>query len=168
MIIMKFDDIPATNNEKGKKSLFIPILIVVIIIVAILIVYSIVNGSGKSKVIELDTNSRLVQSLYTGVHDFKSTSPYWMYDGENTSSIANMTESNKMVLAYLNLKASDFLASNNCQLLPQENYYGKLVCNDKTVIMREDVERSYKEVFGNNVILNTAVNMKVNPEEHFE
>lgn len=163
---MKFDEIPATNNSSGeKKSLFIPILVGVVVLVVILIIYSMLNGSvGSSNATELDPKSRLVQSLYTSVHDFKSTSPYWMYEGENSNSIANMTEGNKMVLAYLNLKASDFLAVENCETLPQESYYGKIVCSDKTMIMREDVERSYKEVFGDNVTMSTAVNMKVNPE----
>lgn len=167
VIIMKFDEIPATtksNSTKQNKSLFIPILIIIIIVVIILIVYS-VTTSSNSSVVALDPKSRLVQSLYTSVHDFKSTSPYWMYEGENSSSIADMTEGNKLVLAYLNLKASDFLAADNCDILPQETYYGKLVCSDKTLVMREDVERSYREVFGDTVSLNTAVNMKVNPND---
>ncbi len=161
---MKFDEIPATNNGNSdeKKSLFMPILIVVIVLVVILIAYS-MSSSASSESVELNTNSRLVQSLYTSVHDFKSTSPYWMYDGESSSSIANMTESNKMALAYLNLKASDFLEPDNCSILPQTSYYGSLVCSDKTMIKREDVERSYKEVFGDTATLNTAVNMKVDP-----
>lgn len=162
---MKFDDIPATNNSsnnKEGKSFFIPVLIAVVVFVVILIAYS-MTSSKSSEVVQLDTKSRLVQSLYTSVHDFKSTSPYWMYEGENSSSIANMTEGNKMVLAYLNLKASDFLAADNCSTLPQTSYYGNLVCSDKTMIKREDVERSYKEVFGDSVTLNTTVNMKVDP-----
>lgn len=164
---MKFDDIPATNSSgegSKKNSLFVLVLIGIIILVVILIIYSMMSSDKNNKLVELDTNSRLVQSLYTSVHDFKSTSPYWMYEGENSSLIANMTESNKMVLAYLNLKASDFLEPENCELLPQESYYGNLVCSDKTIVKREDVERSYKEVFGDKVTLNTAVNMRVNPE----
>ena len=163
---MKFDEIPATNsssNGSKKNFIFLLVLIGVVITVIVLIVYSMLS-SRNSQPVKLDTNSRLVQSLYTSVHDFKSNSPYWMYEGENSSSIANMTESNKMVLAYLNLKASDFLEPDNCELLPQESYYGKLVCSNKTIIKREDVERSYKEVFGDKVTLNTAVNMRVNPE----
>lgn len=161
---MKFDDIPESNGQEEKKSLFMPILIVVIVLVVILIAYSVSTNTGNSDLVELDPKSRLVQSLYTSVHDFKSTSPYWMYEGENSSSIANMTEGNKLVLAYLNLKASDFLQPDNCNILPQETYYGKLVCSDKTLIKLEDVERSYREVFGDGVTLNTAVNMRVNPE----
>ena len=164
MIFVKFDDIPATNsnNSKEGKSFFIPVLIIVIVFVVILIAYS-VSSSKDAEVTPLDVKGRLVQNLYTSVHDFKSSSPYWMYEGENSSSISNMTEPNKMVLAYLNLKASDFLVADNCSTLPQTSYYGNLVCNDKTVIKREDVERSYKEVFGDNATLNTTVNMRVDP-----
>ena len=85
-----------------------------------------------------------------------------MYGGEKSSIIADMTESNKMVLAYLNLKASDFLEADDCTKLTQENSYGKLVCSDKTIIKREDVERSYKEVFGDQYSMSTG-NIKVNP-----
>ena len=165
---MKFDDIPATNtNPEGEKknSLFLPIVIVVVIVVIALVIYSIYSGKKKPTLVELDTKSLLVQSLYTSVHDFKSSSPYWMYEGEISSNIADMTEGNKMVLAYLNLKASDFLEADNCELLPQETYYGKLVCNDKTVILKEDVERSYKEVFGDALPMSTDINMKVNPND---
>lgn len=167
---MKFDDIPATDNpskgsKKKKNSLFMPILIGVIFLVVLLIIYSFYNsGSKDSKTVELDTNSRLVQSLYTSVHDFKATSPYWMYEGETSTSIASMTEGNKMVLAYLNLKASDFLEPDDCSKLPQESYYGKLVCSNKTMILREDVERSYKEVFGDNVTMSTSINMRADPK----
>lgn len=162
---MKFDDIPASGNGKGGKGnnnlMFILIVAVVVILFVVLIVYSIVSSkSNNGKVVQLDTNSRLVQSLYTSVHDFKSNSPYWMYEGENSPLIVNMTESNKMVLAYLNLKASDFLEADNCERLPQENFYGKLVCSDKTIITKEDVERSYREVFGDRVTVNTTVNIK--------
>lgn len=160
---MKFDDIPATNNNSNEgKSFFIPVLIIVIVFFIILIAYSL-SSSKDSEVISLDIKSRLVQSLYTSVHDFKSSTPYWMYEGENSSSIANMTEPNKMVLAYLNLKASDFLPADNCSTLPQNGFYGNLVCNDKTIIKREDVERSYKEVFGDKATINTAVNIKADP-----
>ena len=103
-----------------------------------------------------------MQRLYTTVHDFKSTSPYWMYDGESSSIIADMTEGNKMVLAYLNLKGVDFLAADDCTALPSENAFGKLVCSDKTIIKREDVERSYQEVFGDRFQMSTDVNIKVN------
>lgn len=167
VIRVKFDDIPATSSPGGnnkKNSLFLWVLIGVIVLVVILIIYSVMSSNSKGKLEELDPNSRLVQSLYTSVHDFKSTSPYWMYEGENSSLIVNMTESNKLVLAYLNLKASDFLTPDSCELLPQENYYGKLVCSDKTLVKREDVERSYKEVFGDKAALNTAINMRVNPD----
>lgn len=168
---MKFDDIPATDNQskenkEKKKSLFMPILIGCVLLCIILIIYSFYSSGNKSnsKVVELDTNSRLVQSLYTSVHDFKATSPYWMYEGETSTSIASMTEGNKMVLAYLNLKASDFLRPDDCSKLPQESYYGKLVCSDKTMILREDVERSYKEVFGDNVTMGTSINMRSDPK----
>lgn len=161
---MKFDDIPATNsnNSKEGKSYFLPVLIVIIVFVVILVAYS-VSSSKDAESVPLNVKSRLVQSLYTSVHDFKSSSPYWMYEGENSSSISNMTEPNKMVLAYLNLKASDFLAADNCSILPQTGYYGNLVCNDKTLIKREDMERSYKEVFGDNATLNTTVDVRIDP-----
>lgn len=171
MIKMKFDDIPATDSQsKGsngeKKSLFMPILIGVVLLVVILIIYSFYSSKNSdSTVVELDTNSRLVQSLYTSVHDFKASSPYWMYEGETSTSISSMTESNKMVLAYLNLKASDFLEPDDCTKLPQESYYGKLVCSDKTMILREDVERSYKEVFGDNVTMSTSIAIRANPKD---
>lgn len=162
---MKFDEIPATTkNGKQKIPVFIIVLAIIIVIVIVLVIYSI-NSANSNKVVPLDTNSRLVQSLYTSVHDFKSTSPYWMYDGENSSEIKNMTEQNKMVLAYLNLKASDFQQPDDCTIIQQENYYGKLVCNDKTLIDREDVERSYKEVFGDKAIFNAKTAMKVNPKD---
>lgn len=168
---MKFDDIPATNNpskeNKGeKKSLFMPILIGVTLLVIILIIYSFYSSkNSNSTVVSLDTNSRLVQSLYTSVHDFKADSPYWMYEGETSTSISSMTESNKMVLAYLNLKASDFLEPDDCSKLPQTSYYGKLVCSNKTMILREDVERSYKEVFGDGVTMSTSINIRANPKD---
>ncbi len=166
---MKFDDIPATDSKskenKKKNTIFMLILAGVVLLIIILIIYSVYSSkNSNSKVVELDTNSRLVQSLYTSVHDFKASSPYWMYEGETSTSIASMTEGNKMVLAYLNLKASDFLEPDDCSKLPQESYYGKLVCSDKTMILREDVERSYKEVFGDSVTMSTSINMRVNPK----
>ena len=48
-------------------------------------------------------------------------------------------------------------------LLYLENAFGKLVCSDKTIIKREDVERSYQEVFGDRFQMSTDVNIKVNP-----
>ena len=138
-------------------------IVITVFFVLYFLLKSLMGGNEKPVQVEkLDTNSRLVQSLYTSVHDFKSTSPYWMDGGEKSSIIADMTESNKMVLAYLNLKASDFLEADDCTKLTQENSYGKLVCSDKTIIKREDVERSYKEVFGDQYSMSTG-NIKVNP-----
>ena len=73
MIFVKFDDIPATNsnNSKEGKSFFIPVLIIVIVFVVILIAYS-VSSSKDAEVTPLDVKGRLVQSLYTSVHEFKS------------------------------------------------------------------------------------------------
>lgn len=165
---MKFDEMISNKNATKKVNALKIVIIVVVAITIFLVLYFILKGvlgGNKPEVKEekLDTNSRLVQSLYTSVHDFKSTSPYWMYGGERSSIIADMTETNKMVLAYLNLKASDFLEADDCTTLTQENSYGKLVCSDKTIIKREDVERSYKEVFGDQYTMSTG-NIKVNPE----
>lgn len=164
---MKFEEM-VSNKKATKKANSVKIVILVaIVIIVFLVLYFLLktvmgNNEKPVKVEKLDTNSRLVQSLYTSVHDFKSTSPYWMYGGEKSSIIADMTESNKMVLAYLNLKASDFLEADDCTKLAKENSYGKLVCSDKTIIKREDVERSYKEVFGDQYTMSTG-NIKVNP-----
>lgn len=165
---MKFDEMVSSNKATKKFNTLKLIIIGVVIIVVFFVLYFILKGAlggNKPEVTEekLDTNSRLVQSLYTSVHDFKSSSPYWMYGGEKSSIIADMTENNKLVLAYLNLKASDFLEADDCTTLTQENTYGKLVCSDKTIIKREDVERSYKEVFGDQYEMSTG-NIKVNPE----
>ena len=55
------------------------------------------------------------------------------------------------------------MAADDCTALPSENAFGKLVCSDKTIIKREDVERSYQEVFGDRFQMSTDVNIKVNP-----
>ena len=164
---MKFEEMvsnkSATKKAKTLKTAMLAAIVITVFFVLYFLLKSLMGGNEKPVQVEkLDTNSRLVQSLYTSVHDFKSTSPYWMYGGEKSSIIADMTESNKMVLAYLNLKASDFLEADDCTKLTQENSYGKLVCSDKTIIKREDVERSYKEVFGDQYSMSTG-NIKVNP-----
>ena len=164
---MKFEEMvsnkSATKKAKTLKIAMLAAIVITVFFVLYFLLKSLMGGNEKPVQVEkLDTNSRLVQSLYTSVHDFKSTSPYWMYGGEKSSIIADMTESNKMVLAYLNLKASDFLEADDCTKLTQENSYGKLVCRDKTIIKREDVERSYKEVFGDQYSMSTG-NIKVNP-----
>ena len=164
---MKFEEMvsnkSATKIAKTLKIAMLAAIVITVFFVLYFLLKSLMGGNEKPVQVEkLDTNSRLVQSLYTSVHDFKSTSPYWMYGGEKSSIIADMTESNKMVLAYLNLKASDFLEADDCTKLTQENSYGKLVCSDKTIIKREDVERSYKEVFGDQYSMSTG-NIKVNP-----
>lgn len=164
---MKFEEMvsnkSATKKAKTLKIAILAIIVITVFFVLYFLLKALMGGNEKPVQVEkLDTNSRLVQSLYTSVHDFKSTSPYWMYGGEKSSIIADMTESNKMVLAYLNLKASDFLEADDCTKLTQENSYGKLVCSDKTIIKREDVERSYKEVFGDQYSMSTG-NIKVNP-----
>ena len=164
---MKFEEMvsnkSATKKDKTLKIAMLAAIVITVFFVLYFLLKSLMGGNEKPVQVEkLDTNSRLVQSLYTSVHDFKSTSPYWMYGGEKSSIIADMTESNKMVLAYLNLKASDFLEADDCTKLTQENSYGKLVCSDKTIIKREDVERSYKEVFGDQYSMSTG-NIKVNP-----
>ena len=164
---MKFEEMvsnkSATKKAKTLKISMLAAIVITVFFVLYFLLKSLMGGNEKPVQVEkLDTNSRLVQSLYTSVHDFKSTSPYWMYGGEKSSIIADMTESNKMVLAYLNLKASDFLEADDCTKLTQENSYGKLVCSDKTIIKREDVERSYKEVFGDQYSMSTG-NIKVNP-----
>lgn len=164
---MKFEEMvsnkSATKKAKTLKIAMLAAIVITVFFVLYFLLKSLMGGNEKPVQVEkLDTNSRLVQSLYTSVHDFKSTSPYWMYGGEKSSIIADMTESNKMVLAYLNLKASDFLEADDCTKLTQENSYGKLVCSDKTIIKREDVERSYKEVFGDQYSMSTG-NIKVNP-----
>ena len=164
---MKFDEMVSKSKSTKKsfntKILLLAIIGIVGIIVVIFVFKAIFSGKEKVTIVSLDKNSRLVQSLYTTVHDFKSTSPYWMYDGESSSIIADMTEGNKMVLAYLNLKGVDFLTADDCTALPSENAFGKLVCSDKTIIKREDVERSYQEVFGDRFQMSTDVNIKVNP-----
>ena len=164
---MKFEEMvsnkSATKKAKTLKIAMLAAIVITVFFVLYFLLKSLMGGNEKPVQVEkLDTNSRLVQSLYTSVHDVKSTSPYWMYGGEKSSIIADMTESNKMVLAYLNLKASDFLEADDCTKLTQENSYGKLVCSDKTIIKREDVERSYKEVFGDQYSMSTG-NIKVNP-----
>lgn len=164
---MKFEEMvsnkSATKKAKTLKIAILAAIVITVFFVLYFLLKALMGGNEKPVQVEkLDTNSRLVQSLYTSVHDFKSTSPYWMYGGEKSSIIADMTESNKMVLAYLNLKASDFLEADDCTKLTQENSYGKLVCSDKTIIKREDVERSYKEVFGDQYSMSTG-NIKVNP-----
>ncbi len=165
---MKFDEMVSNKKATNKASKIRLLLIIGGAVVVIVILYFVFKfmfsgNNTKNKVIALDKNSRLVQSLYTSVHDFKSSSPYWMYSNEKSSIIADMTEDNKMVLAYLNLKGTDFLAADDCSILPNENSYGKLVCSDKTIIKREDVERSYKEVFGDKFMMGTG-SMKVNPD----
>ena len=164
---MKFEEMvsnkSATKKAKTLKIAMLAAIVITVFFVLYFLLKSLMGGNEKPVQVEkLDTNSRLVQSLYTSVHDFKSTSPYWMYGGEKSSIIADMTESNKMVLAYLNLKASDFLEADDCTKLTQENSDGKLVCSYKTIIKREDVERSYKEVFGDQYSMSTG-NIKVNP-----
>lgn len=165
---MKFDEM-VSNKKATNKAIKIRLLLIigvsVVVIVILYFVFKLIfsGNNTKNKVVTLDKNSRLVQSLYTSVHDFKSSSPYWMYSNEKSSIIADMTEDNKMVLAYLNLKGTDFLAADDCSSLPNENSYGKLVCSDKTIIKREDVERSYKEVFGDKFMMSTG-SMKVNPD----
>ena len=165
---MKFDEMVSNKKATNKASKIRLLLIIGVSVVVIVILYFVFKlifsgNNTKNKVVTLDKNSRLVQSLYTSVHDFKSSSPYWMYSNEKSSIIADMTEDNKMVLAYLNLKGTDFLAADDCSRLPNENSYGKLVCSDKTIIKREDVERSYKEVFGDKFMMSTG-SMKVNPD----
>ena len=115
---MKFEEMvsnkSATKKAKTLKIAMLAAIVITVFFVLYFLLKSLMGGNEKPVQVEkLDTNSRLVQSLYTSVHDFKSTSPYWMYGGEKSSIIADMTESNKMVLAYLNLKASDFLEADD-------------------------------------------------------
>lgn len=125
---MKFDEMVSNKNATNKASKIRLLLIIGVSVVVIVILYFVFKlifsgNNTKNKVVTLDKNSRLVQSLYTSVHDFKSSSPYWMYSNEKSSIIADMTEDNKMVLAYLNLKGTDFLAADDCSSLPNENSY---------------------------------------------
>ena len=159
------NDMGGSNGSKkkadGKFKMILIAAIVVVIIIGV-VVYSMLSKPKEATTVELDVNSRLVQSLYVTVHDFKSSSPYWMYQNENSSNISSMTEVNKMVLTYLNLKGVDFQAVDDCSSLTQSlQDYGKLVCGDRTRIDREDVQRSYSEIFGDGAQITTATAMKV-------
>lgn len=169
--IASFDENPSPSMEVSKKPKgngkikIILIAIVVITIVGIVVVLSLSGSKKEEAPVQLDVNSRLVQSLYVTVHDFKSASPYWMYENENSSNISSMTEINKMALTYLNLKGVDFQAVDDCSKLePSLPEYGKLVCGERTKIDRADVQRSYSEIFGDGATITTAVAMKVDPK----
>ena len=166
---MKFSEMASSRKaERRAKMMKLILTIIAIIVVIILLVvltkYVSKKSSGKTStdttVVTLNTESRLVQSLYSTVHAFNAPSPYWMY--ENESSIANMSESHKLALTYLNLNGLDFqTAPNDCEGLELENSYGKIVCNNRTIVKRDAVYRSYREIFGDNAQL-TNEPMKVN------
>lgn len=177
---MKFEEIASFDNngasygndmggssKKKANGKFKTIIIaaVVIVLIIVVVVYKMFSKPKEPERVALDVNSRLVQSLYVTVHDFKSSSPYWMYQNENSSNISSMTEVNKMVLTYLNLKGVDFQSVENCSSLTQSlPDYGKLVCGERTKIYREDVQRSYSEIFGDKAQITTATAMKVDPK----
>ena len=168
---MNFTEMDINKKPKKKKNIILKIILIILIVFTISVGIYILASHKKEKPPKkekLDVHSRLVQSLYTSVHDFKSPEPYWMYAKENNSIISEMSEGNKLVLTYLNLKASDFIEADEeqCQLLPQNNEYGDLVCSDKTIIMRKDIERSYKEVFGDKATLDVALNIKLDPKQN--
>ncbi len=164
---MKFEDMSSNNKANRKFKLLRFVLLIVLIVIIVVAIIFVLNRNdkktGKNKVINLDVNSRLVQHLYIGVHDFKSSDPYWMYKGESGSIIANMSESSKMILAYLNLKGSDFQETDDCKKLKVNNSIGTIVCSDKTIIDKEDMQRSYREIFGDSSNIDTSVDVKVNP-----
>lgn len=173
---MKFEEITSYNDgatpnmntnkkKKGNSKLLLFIGIAIIVIIVVVVIFSMSGNKKETGPVELDVNSRLVQSLYVTVHDFKSSSPYWMYENENSNNISSMTEINKMALTYLNLKGVDFQAVEDCKDLTESlPDYGRLVCGERTKIDREDVQRSYSEIFGDNATLTTAVAMKVDPK----
>ena len=79
---MKFEEMvsnkSATKKAKTLKIAILAAIVITVFFVLYFLLKSLMGGNEKPVQVEkLDTNSRLVQSLYTSVHDFKSTSPYW-------------------------------------------------------------------------------------------
>lgn len=167
---MNFNDVGIANNQKQQKNKFKDLLVPGLIFLVVLIVFFAIywfvfrDNDTEEFVVKLDKDDVLVQILYNRVHDFNRKIPLWMYQNETGSLISNMTESSKMSLVYINLKASDF-SNVSCADVPATiSGYDSYVCNNVTSkITFADVERTYKELFGENSSVTVSSVIKADP-----
>ena len=164
---MKFDDIVSNSEEKTSKfskykSSILAFGVFLVVLILFFSIYGLINRDKTPKnnntSVEISKDDVLIQSLYSKVHDFNSSEPFWMYQNERGSLISNMTESNKMSLVYINLKVSDFstVECSSVNKIP-DNY----TCNEKTKSIKlSDVDRVYREIFGNASKINTSAIIK--------
>lgn len=164
---MKFDDIVSNSEQKTsrfskyKSSIFAFAVFLVVLILFFIIYYFINRGTYKNNNISvkgLDKNDVLIQTLYSRVHDFNSSEPFWMYQNERGSLVSNFTESNKMSLVYINLRNNDF-SSIDCSTIDKviDNY----TCSGNTKSIKlSNVDRVYRELFGNDSSLNKSAIIK--------
>ncbi len=124
-----------------------------------------VDKRNDSRPKEIDVNGRLVKYLYNKVVDSKTIeNPYWMYEGNDNFSVSTATEEQKMRLVSINLNKSKEQWTN-CEGAPQQ--YGDYVTscsllNSGTAYSKEYIEYVYKDLFGQDAILNTNSNMVSN------
>ncbi len=162
---MKFDDIVTQKNSKFSKykSSIFAFGVFLTVLIIFFVVYYFINRDSTSKnnntsVRSLYKSDVLVQTLYSRVHDFNSSEPFWMYQNERVDIINNLTESNKMSLVYINLKNNDF-SNIDCSKIDEvlDNY----TCsgNAKSIKL-SNVDRVYRELFGNDSNLNKSAIIK--------
>ena len=165
---MKFSDIVSNSDEKNSKfskykSSIFSFIVFVVVLSLFFVIYCFINRDNASRsdtpsVKTIYKDDVLVQTLYNKVHDFNSSEPFWMYQNERGSLISNMTESNKMSLVYINLKNSD-ISSIDCSSISKtfDNY----TCSGNTKSIKlSNVDRVYRELFGNDSKLNKSAIIK--------
>lgn len=167
---MKFDEMVSEKTSITIKSrIVISILSIALVLTLGYIVCDKILFNQKNKEreqeVSLNTDSRIVKTLYNRIHDFQSSNPFWLYQNENNNLISSMTEGAKMSLVYLNLKETDFISSDCVNMPVTISGYPEHKCTSgKFQIKRENIERVYKELFGTNTSVNTSVMIKTNQE----
>ena len=181
----------AKKNNKGIVILSVLLILVILLFAGYVLVdreiISFEKNANNSDVvekeekIELDINSRLVQSLYDSVTvDGDGWFKYWVYsDSRDTSSfddfyVESASEQIKMNIVGMNLAESKRKYFNCSSVnIPKENSFGVSVCYANTMpgyegiytprsYDREYVEGVYKEIFGKDAKLDTSADIPVN------
>lgn len=148
------------KNSKVKSTVIaIIVFLLVIALCGVIYYFLIVDKIPDANDNRIDENNRIIQVLYHKVHDFRdNTDPLWMYHDE-VGSIANMAESVKMSLVYLNLNVSDFQKIQCDGEIPNLSGYSSFTCSG-SAISKSAIERVYKELFGGNASISTSAVIK--------
>ena len=126
------------------------------------------KDTDNDTIVELDINSRLVQTLYNKVVlSGDSYYKYFMYDSDNYV-VSDASEESKLTLAYFNLTNKNFVdigieELNNTVLIPGFSDYHILnvVNNTVSFIPYNSLLVAYQDLFGSDVTIDKSVPVSI-------